>query len=68
MNIPDLLSIDVSQINYSLYGAVKKLIEINNEKDVRLKTLGNRLKTLKTFLNIADVTDVTDVSTSNITV
>ena len=68
LNIPDLLSIDVSQINYSLYGAVKKLIEINNEKDVRLKTLGNRLKTLKTFLNIADVTDVTDVSTSNITV
>ena len=62
LNIPDLLSIDVSQINYSLYGAVKKLIEINNEKDVRLKTLGNRLKTLKTFLNIADV------STSNITV
>jgi hypothetical protein len=33
LNIPDLLSIDISQINYSLYGAVKKLIEINNEKD-----------------------------------
>ena len=39
LSIPDLLSIDVSQINYSLYGAVKKLIEINNNKELRLKKL-----------------------------
>jgi hypothetical protein len=39
LSIPDLLSIDVAQINYSLYGAVKKLIEINNNKELRLKKL-----------------------------
>jgi hypothetical protein len=31
LSIPDLLSIDISQINYALYGAVKKLIEKNDE-------------------------------------
>jgi hypothetical protein len=65
--IPDLLSIDVSQINYSLYGAVKKLIEINNEKDKRIKTLGYQLKTLETFLNIAvDTSSNITLDTSNI--
>jgi hypothetical protein len=39
LSIPDLLSIDVSQINYALYGTVKKLIEINNNKELRLKKL-----------------------------
>ena len=52
INIPDLLSIDISQINYSLYGAVKKLIEINNEKDSHLKALDDELKTIETILNI----------------
>jgi hypothetical protein len=61
LNIPDLLSIDITQINYSLYGAVKKLIEINNEKDERIITLNNRIKILKTLLNITD-----DAYTSNI--
>jgi hypothetical protein len=61
LNIPDLLSIDISQINYSLYGAVKKLIEINNEKDARLKSLDYQVKTLKSLLNPA-----VDASTSNI--
>ena len=37
--IPDLLSIDVTQINYTLYGAVKKLMEINKDKEMRLKRL-----------------------------
>jgi hypothetical protein len=67
LSIPDLLSIDVSQINYSLYGAVKKLIEINNEKDERIKTLGYQLKTLETFLNIAvDTSSNVMADTSNI--
>jgi hypothetical protein len=61
LNIPDLLSIDITQINYSLYGAVKKLIEINIEKDIRIITLNNRIKILKTLLNITD-----DAYTSNI--
>jgi hypothetical protein len=39
LSIPDLLSIDVSQINYSLYGAVKKLMDINKDKERRLKRL-----------------------------
>jgi len=56
INIPDLLSIDISQINYSLYGAVKKLIEINNDKDNRLKALDDELKTIETILNITPTT------------
>jgi len=67
LSIPDLLSIDVSQINYSLYGAVKKLIEINNEKDKRIKTLDYQLKTLEAFLNIAVDTSNITLDTSNIT-
>jgi hypothetical protein len=68
LSIPDLLSIDVSQINYSLYGAVKKLIEINNEKDKRIKTLDYQLKTLEAFLNISvDTSNNILLDTSNIT-
>jgi len=61
LNIPDLLSINITQINYSLYGAVKKLIEINIEKDIRIITLNNRIKILKNLLNITY-----DAYTSNI--
>ena len=39
LSIPDMLSIDIAQINYSLYGAVKKLIEMCNDKKQRLKKL-----------------------------
>jgi hypothetical protein len=53
LSIPDLLSIDVSQINYALYGAVKKLIEINEEDEKHLNSFDNRIKTIKTILNIA---------------
>ena len=69
LSIPDLLSIDISQINYSLYGAVKKLIEINNEKDISLKALDYQLKTLEYNLNITIDTSsniVLDTSTSNL--
>jgi len=71
LNIPDLLSIDVSQINYTLYGAVKKLIEINNEKDTCLKKLNNELKTIETILNIVEPPTsnmVVDDTTSNMVV
>ena len=69
LNIPDLLSIDITQINYSLYGAVKKLIEINNEKDNHIKILGNKLKTLETILNITtDTSSNISIDTSNITI
>ena len=69
--IPDLLSIDVSQINYSLYGAVKKLIEIQSEYDNHIETLDKRMKTLETILNIVvepSVPSVPSSSTSNIVV
>jgi hypothetical protein len=43
LSIPDLLSIDISQINYSLYGTIKKLIEIDKNKEARIKKLENLL-------------------------
>ena len=68
LNIPDLLSIDVSQINYSLYGAVKKLIEINDEDKEKLASLDNRIKTITNFLNISlDASDIV-IDTSNIAI
>jgi len=38
-----MLSIDIGQINYALYGAVKKLIKMNNDKELRLKRLEDLL-------------------------
>ena len=61
LSIPNLMSIDISQINYSLYGAVKKLIEINEEKETRIITLKNRIKKLKNLL-----TNTYEDTTSNI--
>ena len=56
-NIPNLLTIDITQINYTLFGAVKKLIKQNDDKD-------RRIKRLETLLNIED----TPIDTSNITI
>jgi hypothetical protein len=50
LSIPDMLSIDIAQINYSLYGAVKKLIEIDNNKELRIKKI-------ETLLNSSNVID-----------
>ena len=62
INIPDLLSIDITQINYSLYGAVKKLIEMNEDKEVRIKRLiemdddkEERIKKLELVLNTSNM-------------
>ena len=60
LSIPDLLTIDITQINYSLYGAVKKLMEMYNNKKARLKKL-------EYLLNIdSDTSNVIDNVTSNI--
>ena len=68
LNIPDLLSIDISQINYSLYGAVKKLIELNKEDKEKLASLDNRIKTITNFLNISlDTSDIV-IDGSNIVI
>jgi hypothetical protein len=70
--IPDLLSIDITQINYSLYGAVKKLIKINKDQETKFDTFDRRLKTIETALNIVTepITSniIVEPSTSNITV
>jgi hypothetical protein len=49
--IPDLLSVDVEQVNLTLYGAVKQLIKIVEKQN-------KRIKTLETLLNIEDNDDV----------
>ena len=49
--VPDLLSIDVEQINLSLYGAVKQLIKIVEKQN-------KRIKTLETLLNIEVSDDI----------
>ena len=51
--IPDLASIDVEQINLSLFGAVKQLIKIV-EKQIK------RIKKLEEMLNIIDDDEVED--------
>ena len=51
--VPDLLSIDVEQINLSLYGAVKQLIKIVEKQN-------KRIKTLETLLNIEVFDEVED--------
>ena len=62
LSVPDLLTIDITQINYSLYGAVKKLMEMYNDKRARLKKL-------QYLLNIeSDTSNIIDISTSNIVI
>jgi len=53
LSIPDMLSIDITQINYSLYGSVKKLIEMYNYKKERLKKLKFLLNIDSASSNIA---------------
>ena len=55
INISDLQSIDITQINYSLYGAVKKLIEIINDDE-------EKIKRIESLLNI----DIDSILTSNL--
>jgi hypothetical protein len=80
VSIPDLLSIDITQINYSLYGAVKKLIKLSENKEELLNKLIEmnedkrmRIKRLKTLLNIDTINIAIDTSnipidTSNLTI
>jgi hypothetical protein len=66
--IPDLLTIDIAQINYSLYGAVKKLIEIDNNKEARLKKL-EYLLNIESASNNVIINDTSNViinDTSNV--
>jgi hypothetical protein len=75
ISIPDLLSIDITQINYSLYGAVKKLIAIDKDKENRINKLieineDNEvyIKRLETLLNIDIDTSNLSIDTSNLSI
>jgi len=52
LSIPDLLSIDITQINYTLYGAVKKLMEINKDKELRIKNIEKILNIVSNTSNV----------------
>ena len=65
LSISDLLSIDISQINYSLYGAVKKLIDMYNDIEKKVDALEKILN-----IGLPDISKITsnlniDISASN---
>jgi hypothetical protein len=72
LSISDMLSIDITQINYSLYGAVKKLIEMYNDIEKQISILENILNIDNTIINVPIYTSITtsnltlDTTTSNI--
>ena len=55
LSMSDLLSIDITQINYTLFGSVKRLIELLNDKIKRLENLENIINNNQNYLtsNIA---------------
>ena len=68
LSIPDMLSIDIGQINYTLYGAVKKLMDINKDKEMRLKRLEGLLNIEDGSCNVVVDTSNLVVNTSNVMV
>jgi hypothetical protein len=72
ISISDLLSIDITQINYTLFGSVKRLIELINNKLQRLEKLENILNIDSNSSNIAINSDTSNINiygnTSNITI
>ena len=66
LSIDDMLSIDIAQINYSLYGAVKKLIEIDTNKESRIKKMETLLNINNTSSNFIDTSSNIDISSGNI--
>jgi uncharacterized protein YjbI with pentapeptide repeats len=66
LSIPDLLTIDIAQINYSLYGAVKKIMELDNNKEKRLKNIERLLNIISADTTTSNLT-YTDTTTSNLT-
>ena len=69
LNITDLLSIDITQINYSLYGTVKKLIEMYNDIENRISILENKKNASMTSNVTLDTSNVIPETsmTSNLT-
>jgi len=62
LSISDLLSIDITQINYTLFGSVKRLIEL-------IKNKINRLEKLENIINNRETSNLLlEVTTSNLIV
>ena len=64
LSMSDLLSIDITQINYTLFGSVKRLIELINNKILRLEKLENILN----INNSGTSNLIVDTITSNLIV
>jgi uncharacterized protein YjbI with pentapeptide repeats len=68
LSVPDLLTIDIAQINYSLYGTVKKLMEMYNDIENQISIVENMLNIDDDESSItSDNLTNTDLSTSNLT-
>jgi hypothetical protein len=65
LNVPDLLTIDITQINYSLYGAVKKLMEMYNDIENQISIVEKLLNIDTSITNTSNLIE-TDISTSNL--
>ena len=69
LSVPDLLTIDITQINYSLYGTVKKLIEMYSDIEKQI-TMLEKLLNIDTSTSNLDTSTcnliITDISTSNL--
>lgn len=68
LSIPDLLSIDIAHINYSLYGAVKKLMEIDKDKEAILKRLESLLNIGCYSCDSSNLTIIEDGTSSNVAI
>jgi hypothetical protein len=68
LSISDLLSIDITQINYTLFGSVKRLIELINNKILRLEKLENILNINNSKNKLTSNLIVDTITTSNIDV
>ena len=62
LSIPDMLSIDITQINYSLYGAIKKLIEMYNDIDKQISIIEKILNIDNKIVNV----EIDTLMTSNL--
>jgi hypothetical protein len=66
LSITDMLSIDITQINYSLHGAIKKLVEMYDDIEKKINILENILQ-INTSNIVVDSSNIV-VDSSNIVV
>ena len=71
LSMSDLLSIDITQINYTLFGSVKRLIELIKNKITRLEKLENIINNRETSNLLLEVNTsnlLLEVNTSNLNI